>query len=215
MVLESSTKAFRRFFRRKPDRFLLRLREQSMLVQHGTEALIEYMRSPNKKNAARVRICEKKADDVRRALINELNDTFVTPIDREDLFGLSRSIDDILDFAYTTIHEVDTLAVTPNDYLQQMVEMLHTGAVEINLAVEHLDQEPHLADQHALRAKSLSNRMEALYTRAIADLFNDPTDLQHVVAMLKLREIYRHLLYAVQSTERAANTISDLVMKFY
>jgi predicted phosphate transport protein (TIGR00153 family) len=182
---------------------------------YGTNALMAFMREPNRKNAARVRVCEKKADDVRQALISDLNQSFVTPIDREDLFALSRSIDDILDYAYATINEVDALAVTPNAYLCQMVEILHTGAGEIHQAVEQLEEQPRAADEHALRAKSLENHMEALYTRAIADLFNTPTDLAEVIDMLKLREIYRHLLHAAQSIGLAANRISDLVMKFY
>ena len=202
-----------RLFRRKPDRFLARLREQSALVLSGTGALIQYMDEPNKKNAARVRIYEKRADDVRRALILELNQTFVTPIDREDLFSLSRSIDDILDYAYATIYEVDILNVRPNAYVRQMVEILHTGATEIHLAMEQLAEQPRAADHHALRAKALENRMEALYTRALGDLFSPPEDLNSVVEMLKLREIYRQLFHAVQSTERAANSISDIVMK--
>lgn len=215
MIVEACSHYIQRIFRRKPNEFLLRLREQSALVLCGTQALIQYMNEPTKKNAARVRIYEKKADDVRRTLINELNHSFVTPIDREDLFALSRSIDDILDYAYTTIYEVDVLCITPNAYLRQMVEILHTSATEIHLAMEQLEEKPRAADQHALRAKALGNRMEALYTHALGDLFNTPRDLNEVVEMLKLREIYRHLLHAMQSTERAANGISDVVMKFY
>jgi hypothetical protein len=215
LTLDTYTRQLRRFFRRNPDRFLLRLREQAGLMLYGTNALMAFMREPNRKNAARVRVCEKKADDVRQALISDLNQSFVTPIDREDLFALSRSIDDILDYAYATINEVDALAVTPNAYLCQMVEILHTGAGEIHQAVEQLEEQPRAADEHALRAKSLENHMEALYTRAIADLFNTPTDLAEVIDMLKLREIYRHLLHAAQSIGLAANRISDLVMKFY
>ena len=215
LTIDTYTRQLRRFFRREPDRFLLRLREQAALMLYGTDALMAFMREPSKKNAARVRVCEKKGDDVRRALISDLTQSFVTPIDREDLFALSRSIDDILDYAYATINEVEALAVTPDSYLCQMVEILHTGAGEIQLAVEHLEEQPRTADGHAVRAKSLENRMEALYTRAIADLFNTPTDLAEVMDMLKLREIYRHLLHAAQSIGLAANRINDVVIKFY
>lgn len=215
LTIDTYTRQIRRFFRRDPDRFLRRLREQAVLVLCGTDALIAFMQQPNRKNAARVRVCEKKADDVRQALVSDLNDSFVTPIDREDLFALSRSIDDILDSAYATIHEVDALAVTPDTYLCQMVELLHTGAGEIHRAVEQLEQQPRAADSHAMRARALQHEIEALYTRAIADLFSTPADLAEVMDMLRLREIYRHLLQAAQSIGAAANQISDLVMKFY
>ncbi len=204
-----------RRFTRKPNQFLARLCEQSTFVLYGTDALLQYIEEPSRKNAARVRIYEKKADEVRRTLIIELGNTFITPIDREDLFALSRSIDDILDFAYATIHEIDALNVKPDAYLGQMAALLHTGATEIYHAITQLEREPHLADQHAVKVKALENRMEALYTQAIADLFQCPRDLTEVVHMMKLREIYRHLLHAGQTTEQVADNISDIVMKFY
>ncbi len=202
-------------FRRKPNHFLARLTEQSALVVEGTAALQDYMKKPSKKNAAQVRQCEKQADEVRRILIDELNRTFVTPFDREDLFGLSRAVDDVLDHAYSTTNEMDILEVAPNNYLQLMVEMLHKSAEEIHLAMERLEHHPNVADTHAVRAKAIENQMETLYAEAIADLFKKPSDLEDVVEMMKLREIYRHMLHAVQSAEDAANIISDIVVKFY
>lgn len=204
-----------RMFQRKPNHFLCRLTEQSALVVRGTVALQEYMTKPSKKNAAQVRQIEKEADEVRRILIDELNRTFVTPIDREDLFGLSRAVDDVLDHAYSTINEMDILEVEPNTYLQMMVDMLHQSAEEIHLAMERLELHPTVADSHTVRAKAIENQMEMLYTEAIADLFKKPNKLQDVVEMMKLREIYRHMLHAVQSAEDAANIIGDIIVKFY
>lgn len=202
-------------FHRKPNRFIARLLEQSAIVVDGTQALIDYMEKPTKKNAAVVREYEKQADEVRRILIDELNRTFVTPIDREDLFGLSRAIDDILDFAYSTTNEMDILNVAPNDYLRNMAELLHNGAEEIHLAMERLEHHPNVADTHAVRVKAIENRMDTLYAEALAHLFDDPHSLKDVINMLKLREIYRHMFHAVGSTDQAANYINDIVMKFY
>ncbi len=204
-----------RLFRRKPNHFLHRLIEQSELVVQGTNALQEYMRKPSKKNAAEVREYEKRADEARRILIDELNRTFVTPIDREDLFGLSRAVDDVLDHAYSTINEMDILQVQPNQHLQLMAEMLHKCAEEIHLALQRLELHPNVADSHAVRTKSIENQMETLYAEAIANLFKKPSNLNDVVEMMKLREIYRHMLHAVQSAEDAANIISDIIVKFY
>ncbi len=205
----------RGLFRRKPNRFIERLHEQALIVMHGTEALIDYMTKPSKKNAARVRNLEKEADEVRRILIDELNRTFVTPIDREDLFALSRAIDDVLDYAYSTTNEMDILNVSPNDYLRTMAELLHGSAEEINLAIERLERHPNVAGDHAVRVKGIENRMETLYAEALAHLFDEPKDLKDVITMLKLREIYRHMFHAVGSAEQAANIIGDIVIKFF
>jgi len=214
-TLQKTKARVQQIFQRKSNRFLARLLEQSAIGVLGTQALIDYMDKPTKKNAANVRDLEKQADEVRRILIDELNRTFVTPIDREDLFGLSRAIDDILDFAYSTTNEMDILSVAPNEYLRQMAELLHNGAEEIHLAMERLEHHPGVADTHAVRVKSIENRMDTLYAEALAHLFDDPRSLKEVVVMLKLREIYRHMYHAVGATDQAANYITDIVMKFY
>src|SRR5690554_4721906 len=186
----------RAIFRRKPDPFISRLREQGALSVAGAEALTAYMGKPSKKNAQRVQQLEKDADEIRRILVDELNRTFVTPIDREDIHALSRAVDDILDDTWFTINEMDILDVVPNDFLVQMAELLSKGAEEIKLALDRLTGHPNVASMHAIRARGVNNDMETLYATALADLFKKPKDLDNVVNMLKLREIYRHLFHA-------------------
>jgi uncharacterized protein Yka (UPF0111/DUF47 family) len=70
-----------------------------------------------------------------------------------------------------------------------------------------------VANDHAQRAKALENRVEDVYREAIADLFNGPEDVEHIVQMLKLREVYRHLSNAADRGDEAANIIGDIVVK--
>jgi len=202
-------------FRRRPDHFLLRLREQCDLGIEATQALIDYMTKPNKKNAQRVRQLEKAGDEVRRILVDELNRTFVTPIDREDIHALSRTVDDILDDTWFTINEMDILEVEPNLHLQEMAQRLSQGAEEIKMAIERLSDHPGVASTHAIRAKAVCNDMETLYAKALADLFRKPKDLDNVIVMLKLREIYRHLFHAGGRIGDAADTIDDIIVKSF
>jgi uncharacterized protein len=213
--LKSIPQRVRERFRRRPNQFIQRLQEQCMLSIEGTQALVDYMVKPSKKNAQRVRQLERDADEVRRMLVDELNRTFVTPIDREDLHGLSRAIDDILDDTWFTINEMDILEVEPNHFLQEMAALLRQGADEIKLAIDRLDEHPAVASTHAIRAKQVNNNMETLYAKALADLFQKPKNLDNVVTMLKLREIYRHLFHAAGRIADAANTIDDIVVKFF
>jgi predicted phosphate transport protein (TIGR00153 family) len=187
--------------------------EQAAYAQAGLEALHAYMRDPTEHHAARVRAAEKEADEVRRILIDELNRSFITPIDREDLFSLSRAIDDVLDYADTTVDEMTLLGVTPNPFLVRMVSLLRDAAEEINRGVQHLATRPNVANDHAVRAKALENRVESVYREAVGALFSGPRDVDHVVDMLKLREIYRHLSNAADRGDEAANIIGDIVVK--
>jgi hypothetical protein len=199
--------------RKKANRFLELLVKQAEFTVEGMQALLEYVKEPSEEVAQRVTQIEKEADEVRRILIDELNRTFVTPIDREDIFALSLTIDDVLDYAESTVEEMYLLDVKPNAYIERMVSLLTDAAREICMGVTRLEDHPNVATDHSVRAKALENRMETVYREAIANLFQVPRDIDHVVEMLKLREIYRHLSNAADRGDAAANVIGDIVVK--
>ena len=201
------------FSRKKTNRFIELLIKQAEYSVLGTQKLLEYVKEPSEAIAMAVTQLEKEADEVRRILIDELNKTFVTPIDREDIFALSLTIDDVLDYADTTVEEMHMLGVQPNAYMERMVSLLTDAAREIYMGVQRLEDHPNVANDHAVRAKALENRLETVYREAIADLFAMPRDIDHVVEMLKLREIYRHLSNAADRGDAAANVIGDIVVK--
>jgi hypothetical protein len=201
------------FGRKKQNRFLELLIKQAEFAIEGMQMLLAYVKEPNEGLAQKVTHIEKDADEVRRILIDELNRTFVTPFDREDIFALSLTIDDVLDYANTTVEEMYLLDVTPNAYIERMVSLLTDAAREIYLGVMRLEDHPNVANDHAVRAKALENRVETVYREAIAELFRMPRDIDHVVEMLKLREIYRHLSNAADRGDQAANVIGDIVVK--
>jgi predicted phosphate transport protein (TIGR00153 family) len=203
----------KRLLKKQPDRFVQLLLQQTDYTVKGMEALKEYMDDPCTERAQVITKMEKEADEVRRILIDELNHTFVTPIDREDIHALSRAIDDIIDYGYTTVGEMDILEVQPNNYLRRMVSLLRDAAREIHMSVLRLSDHPAVAEDHAVRAKALENRVETVYREALADLFSLPRDVEHVVEMLKLREIYRHLSNAADRGDEAANVLTDIVVK--
>jgi predicted phosphate transport protein (TIGR00153 family) len=200
-------------FRRRPEKFLRLLLEQAEHTRNGLAALHAYMRAPDETIVIAIHLQEKEADETRRILIDELNRSFVTPIDREDIFALSRAVDDVLDYADTTVDEMLTLGVAPNPFLVRMTSLLADAAQEIYRGVLRLPAHPNVANDHAVRAKALENRVESVYREAIAALFAGPRDVDHVVEMLKLREIYRHLSNAADRGDEAANTIGDIVVK--
>ena len=200
--------------KKKKNRFLELLIAQAELTVQGMEALRRYVHEPDHELARSVSQIEKDADEVRRILIEELNNTFVTPFDREDIFALSLNIDDVMDYANTTLDEFELFKVKPNTYIQRIVSLLADAAMEIHRAVVHLSDHPSVANDHALRAKALENRVEHVYREALAELFSTPNDIDGVMQILKLREIYRHLSNAADKGDQAANVIGDIVVKW-
>ena len=205
----------RALFRKRQNKFIQLIHNQAALTMEGMEALKGYMENPDSEAAALLTKKEKEADEARRILIDELNRTFVTPFDREDVFALSRAIDDVLDYAYSTVDEMEILKVVPTPYMQRMASLLKDAAYELLMAVERLEEHIGVAAEHAQRAKALENRVEGVYREALANLFNETTgnDNDTILKILKQREVYRHLSNAADRGDEAANVIADIVVK--
>jgi uncharacterized protein Yka (UPF0111/DUF47 family) len=150
---------------------------------------------------------------VRCTLINELKSSFVTPLDREDIFALSRSIDVVINYTDNTISELLILKAQTTQYMRRKATFLKDAAYESCQAVLRLQKHPNVAIDQAQRSKALENRVEEIYREALAELFNGREDIHHMVEMLKLHEVYLHLSNAADHGDEAANIIADVVVK--
>lgn len=189
------------------------MHDQAAATLAGLDALVAYFNDQSPQSAALLTKMEKDADEYRRILIYQLNKTFITPFDREDLFALSRTVDDVIDYAYSTLEEVQLLKVTPTGYMKRIASLLRDSANELLMAVDRLDDYPGVANEHAQRAKALENKIEVLYREALAELFEGKEDTKHVMKVFKYREVYRHLSNAADRGDEAANVIASIVMK--
>lgn len=204
---------FKSLFQRKSPDFLKMLLDQAEKTREGLQAFENYARTNNDAEAQKVVQCEREEDELRRVLIDDLNRTFITPFDREDIFALSRAVDDMLDYAFTSIDEMQILGVKPNEYVARLASTLREAAEEIYLAILHLRDHPNVANDHAVRAKAMENVAESVYREALTHLFDRVKALDDVVNVLKMREVYRHLSNAADRGDAAANIIGDIVVK--
>ena len=211
--VEPRSSYLRGLFKPKRDKFISLITEQAGLTLKGLDLLKDFMSTESHEAATELTEIEKEADEIRRILIDELNRTFITPFDREDIFALSRAIDDVLDYAFSTVDEMEILKVNPTDHMVRIASLLRDAAYEIHLAAQRIQKHPNVAIDHAQRAKALENRVETVYREALAELFKGPEDVKHIVKMLKKREVYRHLSNAADRGDEAANIISDIVVK--
>jgi uncharacterized protein Yka (UPF0111/DUF47 family) len=196
------------WFRKRFDFYQLLL-DQARKTEEGLKLLCEFVKAPSKESGEKVELAEKQADELRRVLIDALNRTFVTPFDREDIFSLSRAIDDVVDYANTTVDEMMLFQVGSNDQLKKMTDALYQASQHITLAVEGLRDMGPGVQEHIIRAKKSENLMEHLYRETLAELFKD----KDVINLLKMREIYRHLNNAADRGDEAADILSDILVK--
>ncbi len=189
--------------------FFKMLTEQAVKTEEGMAALKDFIDEASEERGNRVKEIEKEADEARRVLVEELTKSFVTPIDREDIFALSRAIDDMLDYAKSTVNEMVLFKVKTNEHLKKMAQALYESAQHLSLAVKELKRKHKSCLQHLVRAKKVENYVEHLYHEALAELFQS----KDFIYILKLREIYRHLSNAADRGDEAADIVGDIVVK--
>ncbi|OEU50331.1 MAG: hypothetical protein BA871_16690 [Desulfuromonadales bacterium C00003096] len=160
-----------------------------------------------------MRAKEIDADEVRRILIDELHNTFITPLDREDIFMISLYIDDIIDYCYTTVEEMQLLRIEADEHLIRMVKLTREATEELEMAFHRLFANPRVAGDHARRAKKIENEVEHLYRVAIGELFTQAKDFSPLMVMLRRREVYRHVSNMADQADKAADILGMVVMK--
>jgi uncharacterized protein len=199
------------FRKDKKTDFYQLLVDHAKTVYDAYTILVRGLESGNGEASEQVYFLEREADDLRRILIDRLNRTLVTPFDREDIYALSRAVDEIIDAAQRTVEELNIFNVQPDDDLIAMAKVLEKGTLEIYDALKNMKQYPAVALEHAKRAKATENQIHHIYLKALAELFDNPDHTPGY--MLKMREIYRHLNRSADNCDEAANIISDIIIK--
>ena len=205
-------RTFKALTRSNDRRFVELLSKQADLTVRALQVLEKFGREVdgNSELVEQLKDIEREGDAARRVLIDELLHTYATPFDREDLFALSRAIDDILDAANETAVELAMYRIGPPEGLNEIVKVLLEGSRHISAAVGELLDHPGVAAEHAVRAKRSENRIDSLYHQAVGRLFDSSAEMSQI---LKSREIYRHLKNSADRIDRAADEISVIVIK--
>jgi predicted phosphate transport protein (TIGR00153 family) len=205
-------RTFKALTRSNDRRFVELLSKQADLTVKALLVLEKFGREVdgNTELVDQLKDIEREGDAARRVLIDELLHTYATPFDREDLFALSRAIDDILDAANETAVELAMYRIGPPEGLNEIVKVLVEGARHVSAAVGELLDHPGVAAEHAVRAKRSENRIDSLYHQAVGRLFDSSAEMSQI---LKSREIYRHLKNSADRIDRAADEISVIVIK--
>jgi uncharacterized protein Yka (UPF0111/DUF47 family) len=197
-----------RVFPKTPDFFAL-LSEQCVYVGHTAELLVQFMESGTAELGELIKQDEHEADVVKVRNLHILNEAFSTPIDREDLYRAIHDLDEIVNYAKSTVNEMDALGVTPDAYTLEMAKRIQEGVVALAAGFNKLKTTPAAAAADADIARKSERRVEKLYRKALGELFQGE-DFRN---MFKRREIYRHLSNAADRMANCANTLHDIVVK--
>ena len=188
--------------------FFALLRQQVATLVETARTLDRFIESGDAKLADEIQDLEHRGDAIIRDLIRELRDTFVTPIDRDDLFTLGEGIDDMIDYLNNAAREYRLFGVSTTTEMQEMAHILIRAAEEIERAVLALTGEGGNALEHARVCSDAENQMERVYREALARLF----DTGDVRTTFKLREIYRHLSNSADRADAVAKNIAKIAV---
>jgi predicted phosphate transport protein (TIGR00153 family) len=166
---------------------------------------------PDSREKARdVLLCEQEGDRITYEIIQRLNTTFVTPVDREDVIAMASALDDVVDFTEETADLLGLYKIeAPMEQAQHLARILHEAARALASAVPLMrsfgDVSAQLAEVHRLE-----NEGDTASREAVASLFDTGID---PMVVIRWKDIFERLEDGIDATERAANVLSGIVLK--
>jgi predicted phosphate transport protein (TIGR00153 family) len=157
-----------------------------------------------------MREAEHQADETTHAIIRRANSTFITPFDREDIYRLASSLDDVMDFMEETVDLIGLyeLGDLPAEFAPQ-VEVLQRATQLTAQAMPRLRTMKDLAE-YWIEVNRLENTGDAVHRRIIAKLFGGEFD---ALAVMKVKTVVDLLEAAIDAFEHVANTVEQIAVK--
>ena len=161
--------------------------------------------------AAQILECEHEGDRITHDIIDRLNHTFVTPIDREDILALASALDDIVDYTeevadYLGLYNIEA----PMDQAISLAHVLRAACQEIGKAIPLLRGFKPELSQHTVEINRLENEGDRITREAVASLFDTRID---PMVVIRWKDIFERLEAAIDSTEHVADILYGIVIK--
>jgi predicted phosphate transport protein (TIGR00153 family) len=154
---------------------------------------------------------EHQGDQVTHQLVRRLNTTFVTPIDREDIYALAGRLDDVLDFIDAVAERLVIYRIKePTSACRAMADVIVEIVAGMNRAVGALRKPGQAFHEHAVEVNRLENRADNLLRESLAELFDQEPD---PITVIKWKEIYETMEVVTDRCEDVVNVIEGIVLK--
>jgi uncharacterized protein len=181
-------------------------------IQLAADLLDQMLRNyPETSGMARdILICEQEGDRITHDIIQRLNQTFVTPIDREDIYELASALDDIVDFTeevadYLGLYKIEA----PMEQAQRLAHILLQSSRQIAEAMPRMRSFKDIS-HFTVEINRLENEGDRVTREAVASLFDNGID---PMVVIRWKDIFERLEAAIDATERVANILEGIVIK--
>ncbi len=156
---------------------------------------------------------EHEGDSITHQIIAQLHRSFITPFDREDIAQLAHTLDDITDFIHASADALLIYRITQaSRRAKELTDIIVEATNEVERALPKLRHNKQLKQvmEHCVEINRLENDADRVYRAALAELFEDTTDIADVI---KWREIYEHMESATDRCEDVANVLEGVALK--
>jgi len=197
----------------REEKFYHLLQKQVGLIAEASGLLLEGMRMGDARlagAATSINVLENRGDEVIHEIFTRLNQTFITPIDPEDIHNVSSSLDDVLDGIEDTSHRIVSYRIQPiPPTMITLAELVAACAANLQKAIEALEKNGPILP-HCIEINRIENEADRIGRSAVADLFDKETD---PIRLIKLKEIYEFLEATIDSCEDVADVLQNVVVK--
>ena len=198
----------------REDQFYVFLERQAKIAHQGARALAEFQPGVAIADVqSKVQQLEHEGDKVVHELEEALQETFVTPIDREDLQLLSAELDDVLDLTNSAARACALFGVhVPTEPMLQLMQLLVKASAELEAALPKLSQHDFAALMTTSRTiRGLEKDADQVFRSALSRLFQD--EKVDAKTLLREKEVLENLEHAIDRCERVAHTLAHLSVK--
>ncbi|QSZ66668.1 DUF47 family protein [Methanofollis aquaemaris] len=165
-----------------------------------------------KNQCHKIKEIEHKGDEIAHEVYEQLNLTFITPLEPEEISRLATALDDVLDFIDGTTQQMYGYGVTETDELmKELARLIYLSTQEIQTAVRLIRtmDDPRAVERHCIEINRLENLADAVLADAIKNLFST----NDAITIIKLKDIYENLEEATDKCEDVANVLSDIAIR--
>ena len=196
----------------RESKFFRMFSEVSQNLTQGTRLLHDILQNPTNMEPRldQLQEIEHRGDEMTHGILTALNQTFITPFDREDIHRLTSSLDDVLDFVNAAGVRLRLYKIkTPPSIAAELAAMIVEQSEELARGVSLLEKNK-LVLEHCVEVHRLENEADRLSRKAIADLFDNEKD---PIQLIKIKELYEVLETATDKAEDAANVLEAVALK--
>jgi len=199
----------------KEDKFFELFRSTAKIACEGSEMLVEFMRDEvfSEEKLKEIKEIEHAGDRIQHKILEQLNKSFITPFDREDIYFIAKSMDDIIDcIEYTASRFIMLNVNSATEQARELADLIVVCCKEVTYIMEELKnmKNSKIMAKKIIEVNRLEEEGDKLSRKAIKNLFR--SDLA-VLDIIKWREIYEALENALDACEDVANAVEGVVMK--